>query len=162
MRRVAQGSEVAARKARRVRPAPRYCSGQPHAESSRRGKCSGGVWRRGGRRRSRTTLRDMTCRGSQDTSFLSRSVNTRFQDTLLWLHPCGPTVDWLRRSTVGSGTCEDVASAYEMTVLLEVVYISPVPAVIAVPALAALRLLRYRTSTCRVCSVFASGLTKCL
>ena len=86
-------------------------------------------------RRSRTTLQDMTCRGSQDTSFLYRSVNTRFQDTfqdtLLWLHPCGPTVDRLRRSTVGSGTREDVATTYELPVLHEVVYIAPVPAVFA-------------------------------
>ena len=88
-----------------------------------------------------------------DTSFLL-VLSRHGQDTLLWLHPCGPAVDRLRRSTVGSGTCEDVASAFEMTVLLEVVYFSPVPAVIAVPALAALRLLRHRTSTCRVCSVF--------
>ena len=91
----------------------------------------------------------------------SRSVKTRSRHIVV-APPCGPAVDWLRRSTVGSGTCEDVASVYEMTVLLEVVYISPVPAVIAVPALAALRLLRHRTSTCRVCSVFAYGLTKCL
>ena len=87
-------------------------------------------------RRSRTTLQDMTFRGSQDTSFLSYSVNTRFQDTLLWLHPCGPIVDRLRRSTVGSGTREDVATAYELPVLHEVVYIAPVPAVFAAPALA--------------------------
>ena len=76
----------------------------------------------------------MTCRGSQDTSFLYRSVNTWFQDTLLWLHPCGPTVDRLdrlRRSTVGSGTREDVATTYELPVLHEVVYIAPVPAVFA-------------------------------
>ena len=86
-------------------------------------------------RRSRTTLQDMTCRGSQDTSFLSCSVNTRFQDTLLWFHPCGPTVDRLRRLNVGSGTREDVAIAYELPVLHEVVYIAPVPAVFAAPAL---------------------------
>ena len=47
--------------------------------------------------RSTTTHQDMTCRGSQDTSLLSRSVKTRFQDTLLWFLPCGPTVDRLRR-----------------------------------------------------------------
>ena len=56
------------------------------------------------------------------------------QDTMLWLHPCGRTVDRLRRSTVGSGTREDVVNAYEMTVLPEVVYIAPVPAVFAAPA----------------------------
>ena len=79
------------------------------------------------------------------------------QDTLLWLHPCGPTVDRLRRSTVGSGTREDVVTAYEMTVLSEDVYIAPVPAVIAAPALAALQHLRHRTSPCRVRSICASG-----
>ena len=56
------------------------------------------------------------------------------QDTLLWLHPCGPTVDRLRRSTVGSGTREDVVTAYEMSVLPEVVYIVSVPAVFTAPA----------------------------
>ena len=58
------------------------------------------------------------------------------QDMLLWLHPCGPTVDRLRRSTVGSGTREDVVIAYVLAVLHEVVYIAPVSAVIAAPALA--------------------------
>ena len=43
--------------------------------------------------------------------------------------------DRLRRSTVGSGTREDVAIAYELPVLHEVVYIAPVPAVFAAPAL---------------------------
>ena len=71
------------------------------------------------------------------------------QDTLLWLHPCGPTVDRRNRSTVGSGTREDVVTAYEMTVLSEDVYITPVPAVITSPALAALQHLRHRTSPCR-------------
>ena len=61
------------------------------------------------------------------------------QDTLLWLHPCGPTVDRLQRSTVGSGTREDVVTAFELTVLPEVVYIAPVPAVFASSALAALQ-----------------------
>ena len=36
---------------------------------------------------------------------------------------------------MGSGTREDVAIAYELPVLHEVVYIAPVPAVFAAPAL---------------------------
>ena len=52
---------------------------------------------------------------------------------------------------------EDVVTAYVMTVLSEVVYIAPVPAVIAAPALAALQHLRHRTSPCRDRSICASG-----
>ena len=53
-------------------------------------------------------------------------------DTHVKTHCCGsilaaPLFDRLRRSTVGSGTREDVKTAYEMTVLPEVVYIAPVP-----------------------------------
>ena len=68
----------------------------------------------------------MTCHGSQDTSFLSRSVNTRFKT-----HCCG---SFLSAPLLGSGAREDVVTAYELTVLHEVVYIALVPAVIAAPA----------------------------
>ena len=77
-----------------------------------------------------------------DVSWFSRHIVSfsfcqyTVQDILLWFHPCGPTVDRLRRSTVGSGTREDVATAYELPVLHEVVYIAPVPAVFAAPAFA--------------------------
>ena len=78
---------------------------------------------------------------------------------MLWLHLCGPTVDRLRRSTVGSGTREDVVTACEMSVLHEVVYIAPVPAVIAAPALAVIAafapLVEYFAPACAV-------LTHCL
>ena len=47
--------------------------------------------------------------------------------------------------------------AYVLAVLHEVVYIAPVSAVIAAPALAALQQLRHRTSPCRDRSVCASG-----
>ena len=58
---------------------------------------------------------------------------------------------------MGSGTREDVVTAYEMTVLPEVVYIAPVPAVFAASALAALQHLRHRTCPCRDRSICASG-----
>ena len=48
-------------------------------------------------------------------------------------------------------------TAYVLAVLHEVVYIAPVSAVIAAPALAALQQLRHRTSPCRDRSICASG-----
>ena len=79
-------------------------------------------------------------------------------------HPCGPTVDRLRRSTVGSGTREDVATTYELPVMREVVYIvyiAPVPAVFAAqlsPCAAPARLHRWSStslSPCRYRSICA-------
>ena len=52
---------------------------------------------------------------------------------------------------------EDVVTACEITVLHEVVYIAPVPAVFAAPAFAALQHLRHRTSPYRDRSICASG-----
>ena len=72
---------------------------------------------------------------------------------------------------MGSGTREDVVIAYKLTMLHEVVYIAPVPAVIAAPAFAALQHLRHRISFA-VIAAFAllveyfaparAVLTKCL
>ena len=94
------------------------------------------TWRRLGLRRSRTTHQDKMCRSSQDTSFLRFSVMTHMSRHIVVAPiPSAPLLTDTRRSTVGSGTREDVvpSSCCVRSAVLVVEYIALAPAAIAAP-----------------------------